>query len=68
MASDYLRAVVWYFLEPVGFVMDEWKRIAWLVAGIVLGAGWAYAASWHWLHDVDTRDELERATAQVSYR
>ena len=40
--------------------MDEWKRIAWLVAGIVLGAGWAYAASWHWLHDVDTRDELER--------
>ncbi|OAV66644.1 hypothetical protein Barb4_02806 [Bacteroidales bacterium Barb4] len=48
--------------------MDEWKRIAWLVAGIVLGAGWAYAASWHWLHDVDTRDELERATAQVSYR
>lgn len=48
--------------------MDEWKRIAWLLAGIVIGAGWAYAASWHWLHDVDARDELERATAQVSYR
>ena len=49
-------------------VMDEWKRVAWLVVGIVIGAGWAYAASWHWLHDVDVRDEMERATAQVSYR
>lgn len=49
-----------------GGVMDDWKRVAWLVVGIVIGAGWAYAASWHWLHDIDTRDEFERAGVVVT--
>lgn len=47
--------------------MDDWKRVLWLLVGIVIGAGWAYAASWRWVHEVDARNEVERA-AQVSYR
>ncbi|MHA6847147.1 hypothetical protein [Ralstonia syzygii] len=42
--------------------MDDWKRVAWLLVGIVIGAGWAYAASWRWQQDIDARrDDAERA-------
>lgn len=31
--------------------MSGWERLLFLLVGLAIGAGWAVAVSWRWLHE-----------------